>query len=169
MEGYESAVALNVQRSWGGGIERDRESESECVALEHMRVVYLLQASASPPRAARAGPSLSRRVNICISSKRFAHCRAAPSRAADVGILNVEKSQRSANATKYIRVHCQVKKTAGASPTLQRQRPTLPAVNRERTIIEGYQQADDAYLTLRAPRHVSSSWLVTTHIVKLFW
>ncbi|GBP90207.1 hypothetical protein EVAR_49731_1 [Eumeta japonica] len=38
-------VALNVQRSWGGGIERD--SKSECMALERMRVVYLLQSSAS--------------------------------------------------------------------------------------------------------------------------
>ncbi|GBP64383.1 hypothetical protein EVAR_43160_1 [Eumeta japonica] len=42
---YESTVALNVQRSWGGRTERDRASE--CVALERMRVVYLLQASAS--------------------------------------------------------------------------------------------------------------------------
>ncbi|GBP02664.1 hypothetical protein EVAR_70966_1 [Eumeta japonica] len=37
-------VALNVQRSWGG---RKRQSESECRAIERMRVVYLLQASAS--------------------------------------------------------------------------------------------------------------------------
>ncbi|GBP45771.1 hypothetical protein EVAR_76076_1 [Eumeta japonica] len=44
--GYKSTVALNVQRSWGGG-NRKRQSESECVALERMRVVYLLQASAS--------------------------------------------------------------------------------------------------------------------------
>ncbi|GBP68696.1 Xaa-Pro aminopeptidase ApepP [Eumeta japonica] len=43
--GYESTVALNVQRSWEGGIKKD--SESECVALKRMRVVYLLQASAS--------------------------------------------------------------------------------------------------------------------------
>ncbi|GBP39414.1 Cleavage and polyadenylation specificity factor subunit 1 [Eumeta japonica] len=43
--GYESTIALNVQHSWAGGIERD--SESECVALERLRVVYLSQASAS--------------------------------------------------------------------------------------------------------------------------
>ncbi|GBP95595.1 hypothetical protein EVAR_60095_1 [Eumeta japonica] len=44
--GYESTVSLNVQRSWGGEIET-RQNENECVALERMRVVYLLQASAS--------------------------------------------------------------------------------------------------------------------------
>ncbi|GBP31107.1 hypothetical protein EVAR_77403_1 [Eumeta japonica] len=42
--GYESTVALNVQRSWRGEIERD--SESECVALKRMCVVQLLQNSA---------------------------------------------------------------------------------------------------------------------------
>ncbi|GBP88079.1 hypothetical protein EVAR_58493_1 [Eumeta japonica] len=45
IRGYESSVALNIQRSWGGN--RKRQSESECVALEHMRVVYLLQVNAN--------------------------------------------------------------------------------------------------------------------------
>ncbi|GBP01775.1 hypothetical protein EVAR_73318_1 [Eumeta japonica] len=44
--GYESTVALNVQRSWEGGIERDR-ARVNALGLEPMRVVYLLQASAA--------------------------------------------------------------------------------------------------------------------------
>ncbi|GBP32689.1 hypothetical protein EVAR_16852_1 [Eumeta japonica] len=45
---YERNVARSVKRLtllWRGN--RKRQSESECVALERMRVVYLLRASAS--------------------------------------------------------------------------------------------------------------------------
>ncbi|GBP74898.1 hypothetical protein EVAR_36083_1 [Eumeta japonica] len=47
--GYESTVALNVQRSWGGGIERDRARVNvwHSNATVPQYIEYLLQASAS--------------------------------------------------------------------------------------------------------------------------